>query len=305
MALKTLHSALLGSTFLIALPLAALSNDNDLTAQQRFDALKQQGIFAGVDGAASLDQPMNRAKFARVASLLLGLDGIANPDTNTATDQLFSDVQPGLRYTEEIAAAKETGLLGGNSDGRFDPRGDISVQQLAVMAAGLLGLEPIEEPEVEGASPWAAGYVKALIDAGVDFPTDYTQPATRAHLVDLAFTADSVLPPQTQQTLLQQLDKSLLKPGFTSSLTASGGETTAISYYQDPSKDSAAVFNPDASNADGLAMLTPGSGGAAGAQAYDGANAKLSVLTSCARCTDWPSARWLDLRHLHLQSRHQ
>ncbi|WP_407426194.1 S-layer homology domain-containing protein, partial [Arcticibacter sp.] len=183
---------LLIATFLFP----TVGNAADMTTQEKYDALAAKGIFAGFNGEAALDENMSRAQFARVAALILGLEGIGATDTKVVTEKPFSDVELGLWYTEEIAAAKEAGVFVGNSDGTFNPKGDISVQELAVVLTGLLGLEPVEGATVEGAADWAAGYVKALQDAKVDFPTNYTEPATRAQLASLSFQADAVIAPQ-------------------------------------------------------------------------------------------------------------
>lgn len=170
---------------------------DELTAQQKFDALKAKGIFTGVNSAgdAGLDQNMNRAQFARVAALILGLEGIGNPDTLKVTEKPFPDVDLGKWYTEEVSAVKAAKVLVGNADGTFNPEGNISVQELAVVTANLLGLKAVEGAKVEGAADWAAGYIQAIKDAGVDFPTNYTQPATRAQLVGVSYQADAQLNP--------------------------------------------------------------------------------------------------------------
>lgn len=170
---------------------------DELTAQQKFDALKAKGIFTGVNAAgdAGLDQNMNRAQFARVAALILGLEGIGNPDTLKVTEKPFPDVDLGKWYTEEVSAVKAAKVLVGNADGTFNPEGNISVQELAVVTANLLGLKAVEGAKVEGAADWAAGYIQAIKDAGVDFPTNYTQAATRAQLVSISYQADAQLNP--------------------------------------------------------------------------------------------------------------
>lgn len=176
---------------------ASLTSAAELTAQEKFDALKAKGIFTGVNAAgdAGLDQTMNRAQFARVAALLLGLEGIGAPDTLKVTEKPFPDVDLGKWYTEEVAAVKAAKVLVGNSDGTFNPEGNISVQELAVVAANLLGLTPVADASVEGAASWAAGYIKAIQNAGVSFPTNYTEAATREQLVNLSFQANAVLNP--------------------------------------------------------------------------------------------------------------
>ena len=169
---------------------------DDLTAQQKFDALKAKGIFAGLaDGSAGLDQNMNRAQFARVAALILGLDGIGLPDTKVVTEAPFDDTPLGAWYIEEVAAVKEAELMIGNGDGTFNPTGDIQVQELAVVVSKLLNLEEVEGAEVEGAAAYAGPYIQALLDAGVTYPTNYTEAAKRELLVNLAFVADAKVNP--------------------------------------------------------------------------------------------------------------
>jgi hypothetical protein len=170
--------------------------DSGLTTQQKYDELKAKGIFAGYpDGTAGLDKPMNRAQFARVAALILGLDGIGATDTKVVTEKPFSDVELDAWYVEEVAAAKEAGIMVGNPDGTFNPNGNITVQELAVVTAQSLGLEPVEGAEIEGAADWAAGYIQALLDAGINFPTNYTQAATRAQLVDVSYQVNELVNP--------------------------------------------------------------------------------------------------------------
>ncbi len=175
----------------------ASAAEAELTAQQKFEALKAKGIFTGINeaGDAGLDQKMNRAQFARVAALILGLEGIGNPDTLKVTENPFPDVKKDAWYAEEVAAVKAAGLMVGNADGTFNPTGDISVQELAVVVAALLDLEAVEGAEVEGAADWAAPYIKAITDAGIDFPTNYTEAATREQLVNISYVADQKINP--------------------------------------------------------------------------------------------------------------
>ncbi len=163
---------------------AALAADADLTAQQKFDALKEAGIFAGYeDGTAGLDKEMTRAQFARVAGLVAGLDVDA-----TVTASSFVDVPVTHWAVEEIEAAVAAGLLVGKGDDKYDPQGNVTVQQLAVVVAKLLGLTEVEDAEVEGAADWAAGSVQAIINAGIAFPTNYADNATRGQLVEVTYT---------------------------------------------------------------------------------------------------------------------
>lgn len=167
---------------------------NDLTAQQKFDELKSKGIFTGInDGSSALDQNMNRAQFARVAALLLGLDGIGTPDIKVVTEKPFKDVELDTWYIEEITAAKEAGIMLGSPDGTFSPSKDMTIQEMAVATARVLDIEPEKDANVEGAADWAAGYIKALQNANIDIPTNYTEAATRSDLVSATFQAETVI----------------------------------------------------------------------------------------------------------------
>ena len=80
----------------------------------------------------------------------------------------------------------------------------------------LLGLEQVADAKVEGSADWAAGYIKALQNAGVDFPTNYTQPAKRADLAALAFQADTVITEQREAEKTFELRYDVLPKGLDS-----------------------------------------------------------------------------------------
>ncbi|MFC5700906.1 S-layer homology domain-containing protein [Cohnella faecalis] len=172
---------------------ASFASAAELTAQEKFDALKAKGIFAGLaNGEAGLDQNMTRAQFARVAGLLKGLNVDAQPSVQT-----YSDVPAAHWAYQEVEAATAAKLFEGKGDGTFGPQDNISVQQLAVVLAKALGLTPVEGATVEGADAWAAGYIKAVQNAGFVLPTNYTANATRGLLVEASYTAVDILNPST------------------------------------------------------------------------------------------------------------
>src|SRR5690606_33341733 len=132
--------------------------------------LQAAGIFSGSTDGGQLEQNMNRAQFARVAALLLGLEQGAGPPQNP-----FTDVAAGDWYTVEVAA---TGQWSTPLDGAFNPNGDISLEQLARVVVQALGLDQTmdRDAQVEGASDWAQAYVAAAIQAGlIPVVADYTQ----------------------------------------------------------------------------------------------------------------------------------
>lgn len=171
----------------------------DLTVQQKFEDLKAQGIFAGIDGQAALDQNMNRAQFARVSALILGLQQDSTPSAT------FSDVAPSAWYSGFVNAAAKAGLIDGMS-GKFQPHADISMQELAALVVKVGGLNVDSPARVPGADSWASPYIAAAIEAGLVSPAgDYTQAATRAQLVDAAYRADPSIRIPTQEEIAAQV----------------------------------------------------------------------------------------------------
>lgn len=162
---------------------------DDLTAQQKFEALKAKGIFAGLqDGSAGLDQNMNRAQFAKVAALLYGLEVNTAPPSSS-----FSDVPDGHWALGYIEAAKNAGLFIGYGDGTFNPSGDVTLEQLAAVLVRVLGVEVDTNVTVNGVSNWAQAYVNAALSSGFIAPqTDYGIGTTRHDLVSLAFSTDEL-----------------------------------------------------------------------------------------------------------------
>jgi hypothetical protein len=154
------------------------------TQQEKFDALKGLGIFTGFpDGSAGLDKNMTRAQFAKVLTVGTGLEENAAAST-------YSDVSASHWAKGFIGAVTEAGLMQGKGNNKFDPNGNVTIQELAKTMVLSLGLEPVEGATVEGASAWAAGYVQAALDAMI-IPslTNYNVPATRGQLVDSIYAA--------------------------------------------------------------------------------------------------------------------
>lgn len=173
----------------------SFAHAQDLTAQQKFDALAAKGIFAGQGGTqASQDQDMTRAEFARVAALLLGLDGVST----TPTTVTFQDMSSGGWAAAEVQGVKAAGMLAGDAGNSFQSGADVTMEQLARILAETLGLDVDPDAQVPGASNWAQGYIAAALEAGLLPPTsDYTQAATRGDLVTAAFNAQERAQPGT------------------------------------------------------------------------------------------------------------
>lgn len=168
---------------------AANGHASAMTAEEKYKALLDQGIFHGMpDGDPALDKEMSRAQAAKIIALLLNLESDEKPSAAK-----FTDVSSDHWAFDYIEAAAKEGIMIGIGGAQFDPSADMTVEQLAVILVRSLGIEPDEDASVEGASDWAAPYVAAAIEAGILPPqTDYRRPAQREQLVESSYDAYSL-----------------------------------------------------------------------------------------------------------------
>lgn len=157
---------------------AALTSDDfadvrlaDAAMRQRLDALLQAGIFEGVsEGTFGLQEQMNRAQFAKVAALILGLPVDTDLRTSSFTDVSADDAGTGyaLPYIE---ALKNAGITEGVGANAFNPAGSVTKEQLAAFLVRIADVEhavkigPVpsgfQDPTV---SNWALQYVAVALE---------------------------------------------------------------------------------------------------------------------------------------------
>lgn len=179
--------------FSVFAPIAlAADSEKELTIEEKYQALEDAGIFAGVnaDGDAALDENMTRAQAARIIALVFELDLDHAPANPT-----FSDVGTNHWAYDAVEAAVEAGFINGRGDGTFDPSGLVTHQELAVMLAlayeNLLGFEIDADATVNAkVAPWAEQYVAFAVNNNI-LPAlnDYTQSANRGALTYAAYQA--------------------------------------------------------------------------------------------------------------------
>ncbi len=162
----------------------ASAADTELTVAQKYQALVDKGVLKGnPDGDARLDANLNRAEFATIA---IAISGLAPEKPATAT---FSDVNSKQWWYGAIEAAAKAGLVEGYN-GKFDPKANVTVEQVIKVAVQAAGLEIDEKAEaVEGASAWAGPYIKAALDAGlIATGLDYKADATRGQTILVGYS---------------------------------------------------------------------------------------------------------------------
>ncbi|QHW32577.1 S-layer homology domain-containing protein [Paenibacillus rhizovicinus] len=172
------------TTASVAFADAAAPTATDLTSQQKFDALKELGIFSGYPGGdAGLDKEMTRAEFAKVLTKLSQLE------ENAAAAKVYTDVPATHWAVGFVGAVTEAKIMNGMGNNKFVPSGKVSIEQIAKVADLVAGVEPIADAEVAGTvSGWAKGYVAAAIKAGLlpELPS-YQTNATRDLLVNVTY----------------------------------------------------------------------------------------------------------------------
>ena len=127
-------------------------------AHEGIDFAIERGLMNGVDtNLFAPEETMNRGMFVTVLWRLEGMPAAAENAT-------FSDVPAGTWYSEAVAWAQSEGIVKGIEEGRFDPTGEITREQMATILYrhALSKQLPTERGDLtrfadSGAvSPWAA-----------------------------------------------------------------------------------------------------------------------------------------------------
>ena len=119
----------------------AIPFDDVQTTDPCYDAVRfvyERGLFNGVSQTKfAPGATLTRAMFVTVLGRLCGVDPAA------WTTSTFTDVAPGLWYSSYVEWAAKNGIVNGVGDGRFDPLGELTKEQMMKIVAicgGMLGL---------------------------------------------------------------------------------------------------------------------------------------------------------------------
>lgn len=174
------------------------------------------GVIGGYpDGSYKPEEVINRAQFAKIVVVALGLNDAVPAAAHKATG--FSDVQPGYWAAGYINVASGQGLLKGYPDGTFKPANQVSYAEALTILVRALGYQ---DEFLQGR--WPGNYVSKAaevgITKGVKLPTDAANGAKRgpvALLVNNAFDAKVVkvdtYKPNTGEVEYYETDIPLLK----------------------------------------------------------------------------------------------
>ncbi|WCF07956.1 S-layer homology domain-containing protein [Paenibacillus thiaminolyticus] len=169
----------------------AFGADAAKTTQEKFDVLKEAGIFSGYPGTndAKLEQNLTRAEFAKVVVKALGLKEVEG--VYSYKDKNYGPKHWAAKYIEAVTAE---GLMQGINTSKqlFGTNDNITVQEAAKVL--VLGYKfDIPEGSQNNASDWAKDYFQAAVDAGL-FSKDANPKAnaTRGQLVEAVYAADEL-----------------------------------------------------------------------------------------------------------------
>ena len=175
-----------------AMPLVA-PDDNDAAA--KLAALIAAGIIADPNLSQPLDSNMSRAQTAKIVSTLLDLDAHL-ADTPPPSSSFFAP--SAVEWAAGLIAASHGSIPATGPGSVFSAKTDMTTEQLAVLIARALQMQPESPPDTNDIAGWAHAYVSAAFS--VDFLppiADYTTASTRNLLLQAAFFAYDQLPDTT------------------------------------------------------------------------------------------------------------
>ncbi|GGA43889.1 S-layer homology domain-containing protein [Paenibacillus physcomitrellae] len=165
----------------------AFGADATLTPDQKFDALKTAEIVNGLpDGLAHLDKTLTRAELAKIITKSLGLKEVNG--VYTYKDKNYGPNHWAAPFIEAVTSAKI--MQGSVVNGKqfFNPNGNVTAQELAIVLTRAMNLEVPTTGVDNGAAVWAKGEVQAAINAGLlEANTNWTAAATRSQAIVAAY----------------------------------------------------------------------------------------------------------------------
>jgi hypothetical protein len=204
--------------------------DLDAAVKVKYDEMLKAGIFNGVqEGRFGLKDKMTRAQFAKAASLIFQLKTDESLKISTFPDVTADDPANGyaIPYIEAIYKA---GITDGYGEGRFNPGGEVTKEQLAAFLIKGLKLDSKAKPKADlkddSVSDWAKGYVALAIELklmmnGPDGKFDGSSPATRDLLVLSTYEA------RKQHALAQAKPETVTKVSIAKA-EAAGAKTITV-----------------------------------------------------------------------------
>lgn len=188
-------------------PSTEMKNLTDVSEGQWFykavEHVVEEGYFKGVtDDSFAPQEKMTRAMFVTVLGRIAGVE-----ETSDGTSD-FADVKNGQWFSGFVAWASEAGIVQG-ADGKFDPNGNITREQMAVFLyryAQYAGLDLTVDNDAvdkfsdfDNVSSWAKEAMFWAVSNGIINGTDLglepTATATRAQVAQIVLNFDALIAP--------------------------------------------------------------------------------------------------------------
>lgn len=161
-------------SLLIALELCGMSiyaienSYTDIKNHWAESSIKRWSEYDIVQGSNGEFEPNGQLTCAQLATILTRLLKLP-----AAPDAGFTDNPYNAWYYDAINRCAAGGILKGNGDGTVTPNAPISRERAMVMLSRALGIEPLDSTNLSEfsdaalVSPYAQGYIAALIEAGI------------------------------------------------------------------------------------------------------------------------------------------
>lgn len=130
--------------------------------------IKDMNLVSNLGG--DINEPIHRGDFAEIAVKCFGYSNQSPVDT------IFTDVKSDDERSGYISLSNEIGLFKGYSDGRFEPNGTVSYEQLLIVLTRMTGHSAM----AEAAGGETGDYYNAAKNAGIikGMPENTTEPIT-------------------------------------------------------------------------------------------------------------------------------
>lgn len=175
--LKKLIIYLLVASFILTVPAAvSAEKEYNMNSVNLFDAL---GIINGQDYYGRMDKELSRGEFAIIAA------GLLRGGEQKAKTQVFADVPTSHKAAEAVAVLKNSGLVSGTSDNRFEPDRAITYNEALSVVIKMLGYG--EFIGVYGGYP--AGCAATVNKFKLFAYSDLTNESTAGNILELLYEA--------------------------------------------------------------------------------------------------------------------
>jgi len=111
-------------------------------AKSEIEKLYSLGIFDDQSNFFSPNTPMQRYDFSVAVGKAVDLRVLEDDKKSKNTASIFSDVKRTAKDYNYLVSAVEKGIINGTSQKKFDPNGNLTREQAAVILIRALGLEP-------------------------------------------------------------------------------------------------------------------------------------------------------------------